>query len=55
MYCRWLLTDTGGTTNCWQKGKALKKSECGPCLSAKSVQALTNNQAMKQAEWPKDK
>lgn len=53
MYCRWLDTEMGKRTICWQKGKAIKKSECAPCLLARLVQATTNNRARKKAEWSK--
>ncbi len=51
MYCRWLATDKAKVTKCWQKGKAVKKSECTPCLLARLVQSLTSNQARKKVEW----
>ena len=52
MYCRWLATDKGKATKCWQKGKAVKKSECVPCLLARLVQSMTYNKAKKKAQWP---
>jgi len=52
MYCRWLATDKGKRTKCWQRGKSIKKAECTPCLLARLIQSLTNNKARKKAEWP---
>ena len=52
-YCRWLATDKGKRTKCWQMGETIKKSECSPCLLARLVQATTNNKARKKAEWGK--
>jgi len=51
MYCRWLSTDTGKRTKCWQNGKAIKQSQCSPCLLARIVQSLTSNTAKKKAMW----
>jgi len=51
MYCKWLEDNKGKRTLCWQKGKAIKKSECTPCLLARILQSLSNNKAHKKAQW----
>jgi len=53
MFCRWISDVDGKRTLCWQKGKAIRKSECVPCLLARTIQCLSNSQARKKAIWIK--